>query len=439
MRVGAVAMAVSLVSVMAACSNDSASDGDQSGNAGGSEDSTTIRFSWWGSDTRAQMQQEAIDVCTGKIPGLTVEAESTNYDSFMTKLSTQAAADDLPDVFTFIDPFGYDYMENGQLADLSEFSDVLDLSEFPEDTFADVLGENGEKLGVSSGVSGHGVVIDPTLFEEYGVEIPDDTKWTWDDFAKVSKEITEKSDGKVKGWFPEIVEQFPKAWLRQHGEEFGMLKEDQATAATVETMTSYWEMVKSLVDSGATVTPEKAQEFQAAGSPAEQAPVAVGEAAISGISMNQLGQYEDTAGHALQPMLWPGETEFKDHGGWTKQGTYFGIAASSDKKEKSAEFINCLVNDSEVAKIMGLDRGVPANTRLADELAEGLTDGDARFAEWIKRSQEANTQPFYRLNTGVSMVLTQEFQSANESVLFGQATPEEAAKTFIDNLNAAAD
>lgn len=413
---------------LAACGNDSASS-DDSG-------PVTIRFNWWGSDTRAKAQEKVIDAFEKANPNIKVETETSNYDDYMTKLSTSAAAGDLPDVMTMIDPFMNDYMDNGSLLDLNEVSDNLDLSKFSDDTFAGATGDNGEKYGVSLGVSGHGMIINTKVFEKYGVEVPNDETWSWDDFENAAKQISEKSGGEAVGYTLDMTEQMANLWVRQHDEAFGT-KGDQAVAFKASTLADFFTMEKKWIDEGATNTADQAQELFAAGNAPEQQLISQDKAGMSVISMNQLSQFEQAAGHELKPVLWPGESQAKDRGGWTKQGTFVSISANTKHKEAAAKLVDFLVNNEESAKIMGLDRGVPANPDMAKVVEGQLSDSDKRFADWVAKSQKVNTQAFIPVNPGAATVITDAYGRAHESVMFGKASPADAAKTFKSEMDQA--
>ncbi|GAB4004971.1 hypothetical protein GCM10029992_51470 [Glycomyces albus] len=110
-------------SMLSACSSD---DGD----------GVTLRFNWWGEDTRHGLTQEIIDAFEQEHPDITVQAEFSNYDDYWNKLSTSAAAQDLPDIMQVTDPFMYSYIDNGQLLDLTEVEGTVDLESFPEETLS---------------------------------------------------------------------------------------------------------------------------------------------------------------------------------------------------------------------------------------------------------------------------------------------------------------
>lgn len=50
-----------------------------------------------------------------------------------------------------------------------------------------------------TGVSTFGLIINPAIFEQAGVELPDDETWTWDDFTRIATEISANTPEGVYG------------------------------------------------------------------------------------------------------------------------------------------------------------------------------------------------------------------------------------------------
>ena len=429
-KLGTAAIATAAALSFAGCGGDSAKQGgtDADGNV-------TIRFMWWGSDARAKKQQEVIAKFEEKNPGIKVQTETASYTDYITKLSTYGAANTLPDVMTLIDPFMFDYTDNGLILDLKTQKDV-DLSTMPEDSYKIASGENGEVYGVSLGNSGHGLVINKKVFEKYGVEVPDTDNWGWDDFEKAAKEISEKSNGEAVGFDTDTSGQSLNAMLRQHGQSRSQSEDGSKPLNMTDdsVVADYFTLMKRMADEGASLDPAKAQELQAAGSP-QQSLIAQDKEGMAVISMNQLGQYESTAGHELTPVMWSGEAQTDTKGGWIKPGTFVSISAGTEHPEAAAKLVNFLVNDEDAIKIMGLDRGIPANTELASTITDSLSDSDKRFVAWGEKMQKLMNQPITRQDSRVAAVDTVDlWNNSFQSVLFGRATPQDAAKSFYETL-----
>ena len=155
-----------------------------------------IRFSWWGSDTRHELTQQVLDKFTEKYPHITVVPDYTDWNSYFDKLGTSVAGGDAPDVITQEERFLNDYASRGVLADLNELG--LDTSKIDENvlqsgTIDDAL------YGVATGVNAYTIIADPAAFAAAGVEMPDDTTWTWEDYVDIANEISAKTGGTIYG------------------------------------------------------------------------------------------------------------------------------------------------------------------------------------------------------------------------------------------------
>ena len=77
-------------------SSSSASSDDGGSAAAGEE--MNLRMIWWGSQTRHEYTQAAIDVFEEKNPGVTISPQMVSWDGYWQKLATQSASQDLPDI-----------------------------------------------------------------------------------------------------------------------------------------------------------------------------------------------------------------------------------------------------------------------------------------------------------------------------------------------------
>ncbi|WP_159449106.1 ABC transporter substrate-binding protein [Demequina sp. NBRC 110055] len=428
---GAAALAGIGVLITAGCSTDASSTESSS-----DEGPVTLNFAWWGGDDRAALQQEVIDAFEAENPGISISAEYSNYDDFWTKLNTQAAANDLPDIFTVIDPFMYDYIDNGRLLDLTTVSDAVDLETIPENLFSMVT-KDGAVYGTPSGVASFGVVADPQIFNEAGVDLPDGDTWTWDDVVTTAGAVTAATP-EVAGFVLPTDSQVASIWVRQQGEDWGPVDGSaQGLGFTVESMADYWSWVEDLVASGGTQAPDAAIEAASAGGGIEQSPLALHTAAMGVISANQLGALEEAAGREFVFLNWPGESQAPELGAWAKPGTFYAVDATTEHPEEAALFVDFITNSVDAAEVMGFERGVQPNPEVVEALQDSLTPADQRFADYITSLTAMDLQPFHLQDTGAGSVQVSTFDEVNQEVLFGNQTPAEAAQSLYDQMEAA--
>jgi multiple sugar transport system substrate-binding protein len=162
--------------------------GDDDPPAAAEECPCEIRFSWWGSDTRHESTQQIIDAFEAENPDITVVPDFTDWDGYWDKLATSVAAGDTPDVITQEERYISDYSTKNVLADLSALD--IDTSKVDEGVLAGGQIE-GAQYGIPTGINAYALVADPEIFADAGVELPDDTTWTWEDYVTTANAISE--------------------------------------------------------------------------------------------------------------------------------------------------------------------------------------------------------------------------------------------------------
>lgn len=399
----------------------------------GAEEEVTLRFNWWGADTRHALTQQAIDLFEEEHPNITVQAEFSNYADYWNKLSTGAASGDMPDVLQIVDPFMYSYIDNGQLLDLTEVAEQLPLDGFTEQALSFVEADGGI-YGVPAGLTAFGVSADPTVFEAAGVEFPDDQTWTWDDWIALSAEITAALPD-IEGSAIPMDEQTFTVWLRQNGEN---IWSDDATDVgfTEETAAEYWEWVLELRDSGGVPSVEEQIERQAAGGSVEQSAIGTGVGAMQVGLSGQQALLEEAVGHEVGLLFFPGEQDAKSTGIFSKPGLFYGISASSEHPEEAAMLVDFIANTAEVGELFKFDRGVPANGEILEAITPSLSEAEQRVAEYMQRIEEQEPTPFPRANIDAGAIASPTFARINQDVLFDRLTPQQAAEQFITELRA---
>lgn len=401
-----------------------------SSDSGQSNTKVSLRFNWWGSQSRQNLTQQAIDAFEKQHPNIQVTSEFTDFNSYFDKLSTSAAAGDLADIVTLTDPYMYSYAENNQIVDLKQYSDVLPLDSFSQSSLSN-MAIDGKQLAAPTGQGAFAIAINPSLFEKAGIPLPDDNSWTWEDYTKTATSISSKLPG-VAGSGLFLLEQGMDVWLRQHGQDYwqnggAKIGFDAKTAA------SWWQYLLELSKSGG--TPTIGQEVERSSLAPEQTPLAQGKEAMSVIAVGQLGTYEKS-GQNLKLVKFPGEAEFSRPGAWTNPGAWYSIPTTSKHPKEAAEFINFMVNTADAGNIQKFDRGVPANSKVLEAITPGLAPVDKEVASYVTAVQNMKAAPFARQNAKGGPVMSDSVKRLTQEVLFGRMSPDNAAKQLISDAQA---
>ncbi|WP_026124061.1 ABC transporter substrate-binding protein [Nocardiopsis baichengensis] len=399
------------------------------GGAGGGD--VELRFSWWGSDDRHETTQEVIDLFEEKNPGITVTAEYTSWDGYWDKLATSTAAGDMPDVITMEERFLREYSDRGALADLNTL-EGLDTSGVDE-LVASSGDVDGEKFGVATGINVFSVMADPAMFEEAGVEMPDDENWTWEEYIETAVEVTEATDGEIAGsQSMGYNENTFNIFARQRGES--LYAEDGTLGFSQKTLEDWFGLVAQMQEEDATPSPSESVEIEAGGP--DQSVISTGRGAMAHFWSNQLAAISGAAEGDVELLRYPGETGNERTGMFFKPAMYYSASSGTEHPEEAAAFIDFLLNDVDAGRMILADRGLPANTEVRGAVVDELTDADARSAEFVEdlRPDIVDGPPPPPIGAGDVVEIIKRI---TDDVQFGEITPKEAAERFTQEVEAA--
>ncbi|MEV5962993.1 sugar ABC transporter substrate-binding protein [Kribbella sp. NPDC051952] len=419
----AVAIATTLLAA-SACGGDSG--GASSANGG----DVTLRFTWWGSDTRTKLTQQVIEAYQKDHPNVKIKGEFGEWAGYWDKLATTVAANDAPDVIQMDEKYLREYADRGALLDLKK-AQGLDTGKFEDDTRK--AGEfDGGLYGLNAGINSFAVVANPAVFKAAGVAIPDDTKWTWDDFDSLAAQITTKMNG--KSWGTGVIgtnEAGLNLWARQHGES--LWTQDGKLGVSPEQTTAFFNYVVKLRDSKAIPSAEfVSQDINA---PLEQSAMATGKTAMSFIWSNQLNAMSKASGQQLKLLRIPSaQGSASVNGSYYKGSMFWSISSRSKHQKEASEFVNYLANSSAAGGVLLAERGVPPNTEIRAEVTPKLQPADAASAKFIQDISKDLGEPSPAPPVGGGQV-EKIIQRYTTEVLFGRMTPDKAAKAFIDEVN----
>lgn len=390
-----------------------------------------LRFSWWGNTQRAEITQRAIDLFEEKNPNITVKPEYSDFEGYFDRLATNVAGGDAPDVMTLGGAYPREYGDRGALLDLAEVKDDLDLSKFPEAA----LGGgnfNDTQYGVPTGVNTYSVLANPRVFADAGVEMPDDDTWTWEDYVEISEQISANSPDDVYGTVDPTAADTLDLYSRQRGE--ALYTEDGDVAISEETLQNWFTMTSGLKDSGA--APEASLTTELAGQVApEQSLMGRGLAGLQFAWSNQHEAFQNAAGEPLEFLRAPGESE-EEPGMWLQASQIYSISAKTEHPKEAAQLVDFLVNDPEAGKIIKTDRGVPANPEVLEALQPELTEPQQVVTQFVGRMGEVAGPPLVVGPVG-STETRLIVERLNAALLFGQVTPEAAAKQLVSDVKSA--
>lgn len=387
------------------------------------QEQVSLRFAFWGSDTRVQNTEEIIESFRTEHPEIDVEIEFRDWGGFWDTLNTQMAAGDAPDIFQMDAPYLREYGERGTLMDLSG----VDLSQIPEEIVESGT-IDGEYYGLASGVNAVAIVANPRLFAEAGVPLPDDTSWTWDDYSQISQEIGEALKGVYGAAGPKEPQLF-QAWLRQQG--LGVNDDEGQLAFQESDLQQYLEWLDTLRQDEVFPPVEVMVEQESVSQ--DQSLEATGRAAMAFSWTNLLGALTDAAGEELVLLRLPSDTgNVEDAQQWYNTGMV-SASAQTEHPEEVEAFLDFFINDERSAVINMTDRGLSANTEIRGALMEQMDEANRKAAQFITDIEDELGPPAPVPATGFGNVgaVLHRYQ---QEVFFGRMGTQDAAEAAYREL-----
>ncbi|MEV0890076.1 extracellular solute-binding protein [Promicromonospora sp. MEB111] len=425
-----VAAGATLTLLTAGCAVDPAGAGGGGGGEYDPDEEVTLRLSWWGEADRNATTDDVVADFMTEHPNITVETEPSDFESYFDKIATSTAASDAPDVMALGGAYPLEYGAKGALVDLGTLGEQLDMSAFNEAALSGATYEDAV-YGAPTGGNAIGLLANPRIFEEAGVELPDDETWTWDEFADLAAEISDEHPDDDTYGFEMQVTDILGSYAGQRGT--GIYDWDGQLAVDTDTLVDFWDLELGLVESGAQPSAEVTTEFQ--GQSPELTLMGTGKAAMGFVYSNLLGTYADASGDDLVLLKIPGEQEFEHPGVTVLPSQYWAVSSQSEHPEASALLVDYLVNSPEAGSKILADRGLPFNTEVFSAIEGDLSPKDAESGAYVQEIGET-AEPAPPQPEGGS-ILNDTTILYDSEVLFGTMTPQEAAEAWTADMSAA--
>ena len=333
-----------------------------------------FRIAWWGADIRNTQTVDTIENFEKKYPGLKINVEYSAFGDYFTKLTTQATAGNLPDVYLMDYSKIVEYANGGQLEKLDSYieSGAIDLSDVDDSMVNGGIVGDG-MYAITTGVNAQVMVYDPAVLEEAGMTLSQAP--TWSELTEVIEGVYEKTGEKA------LINPHTRSleiYLRGIGKE--MYSEDGSSFGFDEKdLTEYLEHYYDLYESGAAISNADYTE--------EESSLRDGTGIwlnyLGDTYSNQLGDKEKEAGKTLNLCSEPTADDASSNGMYVKPQMLWGISSTSENKELAAEFINYCVNDTYVYDVCATEKGIPISNSMREYVEKSADETNQKISEFI--------------------------------------------------------
>lgn len=436
----AVLMALGVAALAAGCAGETsepektAADNSANQQTDGGQESVTISFSWWGGDTRHEATEKAIAAFEEKYPYITVAAEYGAWNGWEEKQALNILGGNGADVMQINWNWIESYSNNGaNFADLNDYADVLDLTQFPENSMeACKVGER--QVAVPCALTGRLLYWNKTTFDEVGCPLPTDEASllaagkAFEEYDESYYPLALTEYDRMIFMVHYLESKYNKPWVEDHqvqyteeeireGLDFITKLEENHVIPTIAVLSG--DMADTLDKNTNWIDGKYAGIFDY-DSAAGKFKQAIEE------SVNKPGQ-EFVIGEPL---------DFGEYqGGFTKISMCLAISSTCEHPKEAAMLIEFLLNDPEGAAICSVERGVPCSQAAVSVLNENnLGDPIVKAAN----AQVLSHNPFQLdsrfehndLRANPDGVYYKVFGKLS----YGEIDSEEAAKMLLDGV-----
>lgn len=157
-----------------------------------------ITYSMWGSAEEGNATQAVADKFNASQDRIEVEVVAIPWETYMTKLNTQATGGQLPDTGMMKEDGVIQWSSDGMLNDVSSMYEGSDSK--PLDSLA--YKYQGKTVAYAAANEVLLLYYNKDMFDKAGVPYPPsalDKAWTWDEFVAAAKKLTNDKNGKHPG------------------------------------------------------------------------------------------------------------------------------------------------------------------------------------------------------------------------------------------------
>lgn len=399
------------------------------------QDTTELRIAWWGSQNRHDRTIAAIELYEELNPNIDIVFEFSGWEDHWTKMSTQAAGGNLPDIMQQDYARIEEWVNNDLLMPLDEFVEngTIDTTNIADSSLAGGI-VDGQLYGINLGNNSETFALDVDAFEAAGVELPP-LDWTWTDFERIATEIHEALGiyGHGGGL---TTEQLWKSVYMSCCDQWAY--NDEGTALGYEDdqpLVDYYNMMLRLQEAG--VIPSIDDEVSMRGTSVEEKFIVPGEAAMDYFWSNQIVAVWTAAGEDRNFVLYPvPRVEGGQSQNYIKPSMFFSITSQATQPEEAAKFIDWFNNSVEANEILFAERGVPISSVVREALLPMLDAPGQVMFEYLGVIEEDNSpirppDPAGHADI-INNIWTPEFV---DPVMYGLISPEEGAQILREEAD----
>jgi oligogalacturonide transport system substrate-binding protein len=392
-------------------------------------DNCTIRFDWWGGDSRHKVTQEAVAAFMKKYPGINVEVNFGAWTDWETARALEYQAGNGSDLTQINYSWINDYDATGEtFLDLNTESSIIDLTQYDSDLLKTCNDAKGQLAGVPLAVTGRTFYWNKTTFEKAGISTPT----SLDDLIAAGKTFKEKLGD---DYYPLEMGEYDRmlfiSFYLQAQTGQPIIDANGKLTVSQDQLKQGLELIKKLEDNH--VMPTQATMAGDGNVTLNENPKFI-DGHYAGVFewdsapakyIKNLGEGQELVVGSELKGLGDKATGVSD-----KVSMLFAITKTSEHPHEAAMLLNYLVNDEEGVKILGSERGIPSS-KAAYDILDKAGKIDKTVAAAHKSVMDASPMYFSPLFDNAKLKGTSAaYTTIFDAVSYGQQSTDEGAKAL---------
>lgn len=329
-----------------------------------------IRHFWWGNPERDKRTFEVIRIFNEKNPGIVVTGETLGSADYFTRLTTQIAGRNMADAIQMGYGVMFEYIDRGAILPLDDYiGGALDISKMDESAIS--AGRvDGKLYALSIGANSHVSIYNTRLFQEAGIEF-DPFGWTYDDLKRIAAEV--KAATGVFGSDDGTADyQLFSDYVHQRGER--LFTDEGNFGASPEIIADYFAIWTDMRTEGS--LPPGQVSAGLVNAEISSWGIVTGQTAMSYAWSNQLVGVQNLIQDKLGAAMFPNTPEMIP-GSIIQPSQFICLSRDTVDAEAAVGYMSAFVNDPDMTAVLGLERGIPANSDVRAALQPKLTEIEA--------------------------------------------------------------
>ncbi|WP_159882014.1 ABC transporter substrate-binding protein [Paenibacillus puerhi] len=387
---------------------------------GAQDQKVTLKFVWWGSESRKESTLKVIELYKKDNPHVDFETEVlANTAAVATQLAIQTANQETADIIQADYNFIFNYINRDLIEPLDPYvkDNVIHLSDVDKAYLTSGM-KDDSLYALTIGINSSTLIYDPKLLEAAGVPVPKE-EYTLDELYQTMLLLKQKI--KSPDFYPlgNMIDVF--YYMRARGVSMYNKEGTALGYPDDKLLADYFALNKKWRDEGLLGGASSSGNDK-------NHPIATGKAAFYSLSSNTAAALSKASGRPLKLLPYP-KVDGGQEGNFIKPSMFLAMSSYSKHKKEAAKFIDFFLNNEEANDILNGERGVPVSAKIASRLSTKLDEAGKeqyRLLDYLKTRSKPVDPPY----PSAHVVVNKAYELALKQVTEGKLTPEQAAKQY---------